>query len=196
MFQRSYMHWLLIGAFGFALVGCENLPGTRQQQATAVGGAAGAAAGAAVAGPEHRILGAILGGALGAGGGYVIAANTGALRDEDSEGAAQAAQRAEQNPASAEDARRADTADLNNDGFVTLDEVLAMDEAGLSEREMIRRMEATDQVFELTQDQVDYLVEEGVSRNVVTEMNQINRDLVAQDRRQDVISQPRSYGSP
>lgn len=196
MLRRNIVHALIAGIAGVALVGCESMPGTRQEQATVAGGAAGAAVGAAVAGPEHRILGAIIGGALGAGGGYIIAANTGALRDEDRAGAARAAQQAQDNPATPEQAQAAATADINSDGFVTLDEVVAMSDAGFSEEEMIRRMEATDQIFELTPDQEDYLVQQGVDATVVHDMGEINRDLLAETQRQDVISQPRTYGAP
>src|SRR5437879_13796221 len=57
-------------------VGCEQLPGTHQQQGAAIGGVGGAAVGAAVGGEHHRLLGALLGGALGAGGGYLIGASS------------------------------------------------------------------------------------------------------------------------
>jgi hypothetical protein len=198
MLRKNSLYLLLAGMLSMALVGCESMPGTRQQQATVIGGAAGAAAGAAVGGSDHRVLGAIIGGVLGAGGGYVLAANTGVLRDDDRRAAAQAAERAQANPATAEAARAAATADINNDGFVTMDEVVAMSDAGLNDGEMIRRMEATQQVFDLTIEQEQHLVQQGVSRNVVNQMSDINRDLLAEEtRRQDVISQePRVYGAP
>jgi hypothetical protein len=42
-------------------------------------------------------------------------------------------QRAESKPATVADVEKARTADLNNDGFVTLDEVVAMERANLSD---------------------------------------------------------------
>jgi len=188
--KRLLATGLLSGTLAFAWTGCETMPGTREQQGAAIGGTAGAVAGAAVGGPEHRVLGAIIGGALGAGGGYVIAANTGNI--DDRRAAEQAAEQAQQNPATPEEALEATTADINGDGFVTMDEIVAMSDAGLSDQEMLRRMEATDQVFELTPEQQDHLVEQGVSALVVNEMNQINRDLLygARDQRQDVLSRP------
>lgn len=169
-------HFAQIGSvsvLAVCLVACENLPGGRKEQGAAIGGVTGAAVGAVLGGEEHRALGAILGGALGAAGGYVIAANTGQNKEE----AVAAAKRAQENPATPQDAISATTADLNNDGFVTLDEVVAMDKANLSDEEMLSRMRATDQVFELTNEQKQYLLDRGVSRNVVDQMNEINRTL-------------------
>ena len=50
------------------LSGCENLPGTPKEQGAVIGGASGAAAGALIA-KNHRLLGGLIGGAVGAGGG-------------------------------------------------------------------------------------------------------------------------------
>ncbi len=155
------------------LAGCQNLPGTRNEQGTIIGGAAGAAAGAAVT--KHHLLGALIGGALGAGGGYVIAANTGKIKSEDQAGAAQATRKAQENPATPQDAKKAMTADLNNDGFVTLDEVVALKQAGYSDQDMISRLKATDQVFELNPEQEKYLTDRGVDQTVITQMEQMNR---------------------
>jgi len=157
------------------LAGCESLPGNKKEQGAVIGGVGGAAAGAVVGGERHRLLGALLGGALGAGGGYLIGAqmskNDAQHRDE----AVQASRRAEQTPARAEDVRNAATADLNNDGFVTLDEVVAMRQAGLSDDEMIRRLRATGQIFELTAQQEDYLRNHNVDDRVVVAMRNMNQ---------------------
>jgi hypothetical protein len=118
---------------------------------------------------------------LGAGGGYLIGANkdkiTGKDNDKSKEEAIKASERAERNPAKAEDVDRAKTADLNDDGFVTLDEVVAMRQANLSDREMVDRLERTDQVFELTDYQEDYLRTRGVSDTVIREMRNMNQDF-------------------
>ncbi|HEX2238543.1 MAG TPA: hypothetical protein VHJ19_09450, partial [Gammaproteobacteria bacterium] len=68
------------------------------------------------------------------------------------------------------------TADLNGDGFVTTDEVVAMGKAGLSNQEMIDRLQATGQVFALNAKQKNDLTEAGVSPEVVAAMDNINRD--------------------
>ncbi len=192
MLKIKLLKTLVLMPFMLALVACQNLPGERKTQGAVIGGAAGAAAGAAVA-KNNRLLGALIGGALGAGGGYVIAAKTDKISTNDRESATRATRKSQENPATAADARSAISADLNLDGFVTLDEVVAMKEAGFSDQKMLDRLNATDQVFELTQEQKDYLAQRGVSRDVVNSMAQINqgeRDKL--NKRTDVISGPTS----
>jgi len=167
--------------------GCKELPGTPKQQGTAIGGASGAAAGAVIAGSEHRLLGALLGGAIGAAGGYLIGANSDSISGNDSKGARDAVTRAQTNPATAEQARNAATADINGDGFVTMDEVVAMKQAGLPDQVMIDKLRATGQVFELTPQQQQYLANNGVSQSVINEMPQLNREA-----RDKVLSQKSS----
>ncbi|HOP98988.1 MAG TPA: glycine zipper 2TM domain-containing protein [Verrucomicrobiota bacterium] len=189
---RSY-RWLALGAGTLLLVstGCENLPGSDEQQGAVIGGVGGAVAGAAIGGEEHRVLGALLGGALGAGGGYIIGANADRITGRDTQGAQRASQTAQTQPATPQQARNASTADVNQDGFVTLDEVVALDQAGLSDQQIIDRVAATGQVFELTDEQERHLMDQGVSRQVVTQMRDLNRatrERLLQE--QDVISQP------
>jgi hypothetical protein len=120
-----------------SISGCSQLPGNKQQQGAVIGGASGAAIGAAIT--KNRALGAIIGGAVGAAGGYVIGANSDKILGKDKAGAEEAVRKSESTPATREDALKAATADVNSDGFVTLDEVVAMKEAGLSDEEMINR---------------------------------------------------------
>src|SRR5205814_908677 len=68
-----------------------------------------------------------------------------------------ASDRDRDNPPSAAEARTARTADLNGDGYVTLNEVVALRKADLSDSEMIRRLEDTGQVFYLSGEQENYL---------------------------------------
>ena len=174
-------------------IGCENLPGTPKTQGAAIGGVGGAAAGAAVAGEHHRLLGAVLGGAIGAGGGYVVGANSDRLQQRDTAGAQRAVQNAQTQPATAQQAVNASTADLNGDGFVTLDEVIAMKQAGLSDQVMIDRLRATGQIFELTPEQQNQLRQAGVSDNVVRQMTDLNRDVrerLTGPQNNSIISQP------
>ncbi len=174
------------------VVGCEQLPGTSGQQGAVIGGAGGAAAGAVVAGSGHRWLGALLGGAIGAGGGYLIGANVNKITGKDTEGAQKANQQAQQNPVTPEQARTATTADINGDGFVTMDEIVAMKQAGLSDQQMIQRMQATGQVFELTQQQQQYLLSHGVDQSVVNQIPEINRAAkqTLENQNPNVGSQP------
>ena len=180
MLKRKPFEISLVTILLVVAVGCEQLPGTKSQQGAVVGGAGGAAAGAVIGGSEHRVLGALIGGALGATGGYLIGAQTEKVKSNDRNGAIEANQRAETQPATPEQARAATTADLNKDGFVTLDEVVAMQKAALSDQEILSRLRATDQIFELTAEQERYLLDRGVSRTVVNQMRNINRE--ARDR--------------
>jgi len=177
MFKRRLLGLTLIGSLALApLSGCESLPGDKKTQGAVIGGAGGAAAGAAI-GKNNRLLGALIGGVVGAGGGYLIGTQLEKADPKKRDEAIEANRKAETTPARAEDVDRAKTADLNTDGYVTLDEVVAMKRAGLSEREMLDRLRATRQVFELTTQQEQYLMDQGVSRTVVTQMRDVNQDV-------------------
>jgi len=185
--------WISLAAILAVQTGCRQLPGTDAQQGAVIGGAGGAAAGAAIGGKDNRLLGAVVGGAVGAGGGYLIGANKDRIMGRDQTAAQQAVQDAQSSPATVQQARNAPTADLNGDGFVTLDEVVAMRSAGFSDQQMLDRMRATNQIFELTASQRQYLRDSGVSDTVVSQMTEINRDVRDQIRRGEasaVISQP------
>ena len=192
MLKSTFIKWFATIPVIALFTACSEMPGNREQQGAVIGGAAGAAVGAGVA-KEHRVLGAILGGALGAAGGYVIAAKTDKINSNDTEAAAQAARKAQENPATAADAKKAMTADLNMDGFVTLDEVVALKQAGFTEQQMIQKLTATDQVFELTADQEKYLTDRGFSSALVKKIEQVNAHKAAAiptSTRGDVIGQP------
>ena len=173
---------VLSASIGLApLAGCESLPGGEKEQGAVIGGVGGAAAGAAIGGKDHRLGGAVIGGILGAGGGYLIGTK---MEDKDKDGDASkkreeaqaAAEKAKADPATAEDVKSTNTADLNDDGFVTLDEVAALEKAGLSDKEQIRRLERTQQYFELTSEQQDYLRQQGVSDEVIVAMRDMKPD--------------------
>lgn len=172
---KKYCTVGLAGALMLAATGCENLPGDEKAQGATIGGVTGAAVGAAVGG-ENRLLGALLGGAIGAGGGYLIGANWDKIRGKDSEGAQAASREAQAEPATVQDAQSATTADLDSDGFVTMDEVVAMERAGFSDDKIIERLRATGQVFELTAEQQSYLRARGVSDNVITQLATLNQN--------------------
>jgi len=158
------------------VTGCQQLPGSPGAQWAAIGGVGGAATGAVVAGEHHRLLGALVGGALGAGGGYLIGANKDRITGHDTTGAEAAVRRAQQHPATPQDALNASTADLNRDGFVTMDEVAAMKQAGFSDQQILDRMRATGRVLELTPQQQAYLRDNGVDQFVIDQIPQLNRD--------------------
>ena len=177
MKHMNRMKLVATAALGLTLsAGCANLPGTDEEQGVVIGGVTGAAAGAAVAGSGHRTLGALLGGIIGAGSGYMIAARRDRLAgDEADQMAAQAAiQRAQNDPATVADVGTSGTADLNKDGFVTADEVIALSDAGLHPDEIIVRLRETGQVFELTAAERSHLLANGVPRDVVERMSTLN----------------------
>lgn len=179
------------------IAGCEQLPGDRGTQGAVIGGVGGGAAGAVIAGEDNRLVGALIGAALGAGGGYLVGAEMekADADEEDQAAARESVREARENPATVAEVRQAQTADLNNDGFVTMDEVIAMARAGLTDEEMIQRLEATDYIFELTPQQQQYLIDNGVSRDVVDAMLTVNREereriLGTLEEEEEVIGQP------
>jgi len=178
MLNNKSIVTLLVASLALApLAGCENLPGNKKEQGAVIGGVGGAVAGGALA-KNNRLLGALIGGALGAGGGYLIGSSLDKSDpSKNREDAVRADRRARDNPATAADARNARTADINGDGYVTMDEVVAMSKAGLSDDEMITRLERTGQFFELTTEQERYLENHGVSHRVVLAMRDINSDV-------------------
>jgi hypothetical protein len=175
------------------LSGCESLPGDRESQGAVIGGASGAVLGAVIA-KENRLIGALIGGALGAGAGWLIGAKTDWFEGDDDDAereARQAVEKSERDPASAEDARNARTADINDDGFVTLDEVIALEDADFTDAQIIDRLEATNQVFDLNTSQEQVLRNGGVSNAVIRALRTINqkeRDRVLATKNDDVIS--------
>ena len=173
-----------IALVGVLLAGCENLPGNKPTQGAVIGGATGAAAGAVIGGDKNRAAGAVIGGVLGAAGGYVIGANSDKILGRDKDDADSVGRRAQTAPVSVEQARTARTADINTDGYVTLDEVVAMKNAGLSDREMLSRLEATGQIFDLSSESQRYLRDQGVSETVIQDMQNLN-----QARRQQLMRQ-------
>jgi len=161
---------LLIGTVcaGLTFSGCSSAPGTASQQGAVVGGATGAAVGAGVA-KNNRALGAIIGGAAGAAGGYVIGKKTGHIDDKDNNNTSSTTTA----PGGA--VVTGETADLNHDGFVTLDEIVKLDKEGVSDDEMIRRIQATGLTFDLNDEQRKYLSDHGVSSSVIERLPTVNR---------------------
>jgi len=178
MRMKSMIVTALTGSMALGpVVGCSNLPGNEKEQGAVIGGAGGALAGAALAGKDDRLIGALIGGALGAGGGYLIGMKVGDKNDADKkkEEAIKASHQAEANPATATQAKNAATADINDDGFVTLDEVVALEQAGLKDKDIIKKLQRTQQVFELTDQQEQYLRDHNVTDTVIMAMRDMNR---------------------
>jgi hypothetical protein len=175
--KTASLHFTLaLIAASMSLASCEGLPGEKKHQGAVIGGASGAAAGAIIAGEDNRLLGAVIGTALGAGAGYVVGNEISEKDRRDAQEAA--AQKEKTSTFTVEDVRRATTADIDGDGNVTMAELVAMQRASLGDPEIIRRLEATDVVFDLTDQQKQTLREEGVSNAVVDRLATINRDPV------------------
>jgi MFS family permease len=154
-----------------AMTGCEALPGRPREQGAVAGAVVGGIIGGLAAGTPW--VGTLVGAGIGLVGGWII----GFVVEEwfGWHGApARAAIEAPMVPATPEQALAAQTADINGDGVVSLDELLAMHQAGLTEGEIIRRLEATDCIFELTQGQQDFLLSHGVSPRIVRTLPELN----------------------
>ncbi len=125
---------------------------------------------------SQRLIRNLVGGELGASGGYLIGAKPELLdldspdRAKNRQAAVKCSKLAEQSPAKPETVDKAQTADLNADGFVTLDEVIAMRRANLSDHEMLDRLRAAREVYDLSEYQEDYLRTRGVSDVVLHAM--------------------------
>jgi hypothetical protein len=161
--------------------GCESLPAGQGMTFSGIGGRLAAAG--MTAGDAPRPVSLLIGGSLGFGGGYLVGVSPDKL-DEPSrpahrEAALRANDRAERSPADAEDVAGAATADVNADGFVTVDEIVAMEGAALSDDEEIARLRATGHLFELSPQQERYLEDRGVSLGVVKEIRRMNGDPAA-----------------
>jgi hypothetical protein len=128
----------------------------------------------------------VLGGLTGAGGAYLIGANWDMVKNRDSVSSDRAVEKARSSPALPQEARTVSTADINNDGFITVDEVAAMQKAGFSDDEMIHRLELTGQVFDISQQTESTLRGQGVSRRVIDSMKSMNRTPPGHE----VLSQP------
>src|SRR5690348_2745233 len=116
MLRHKAITGVLISTFALApLTGCENLPGNQKEQGAAIGGVGGAVAGAAI-GKHNRVLGALIGGALGAGGGYLVGANWDKINGKKKDDADKSVDNAQKHPATVEDVKNSQTADLNDDG--------------------------------------------------------------------------------
>jgi len=76
-------------------------------------------------------------------------------------------------------AAAADTADLNKDGFVTTAEVVALKGAGLSDEEVLERLEKTGYIFELTPELESLLWANGMDRSQIELIPFLNEEARA-----------------
>lgn len=105
--------------------------------------------------------------AVGPGSGWIIGARQDLIQANRVDLATKANEAAEQHPATSADVNKSDTADLNNDGFLTLDEVLALKRAGLDSRQIIQRISRTPQQFSISARQQQYLLDRGINQPLI-----------------------------
>ncbi|MDB5353636.1 MAG: hypothetical protein JWN24_89 [Phycisphaerales bacterium] len=125
---------------------------------------------------RRKVFAELTGGELGEGGGYLIGVPPDKASGVKSADAINASRSAEQSPARPEDVRKSTTADLNGDGFVTLDEVVAMKRAGLRDDEIIARLRNANELYRVTPEQERYLTDRGISGAVVQALEQMNHE--------------------
>jgi hypothetical protein len=178
MNHRSLISTALLTALASVLtVGCAHQSGHAKHPGTQPGDADVATAGASLPRNDHPIA-SLLGGSLGAGGGFLMGVSRDTIEQDRARARAdamKASQRAEKSPAKPEQVDKAKTADLNDDGFVTIDEVVAMRQANLNDQQMLQRLQQTGEIFELTEYQQDYLRTRGVSDNVIGQIPTLNQ---------------------
>jgi hypothetical protein len=127
-------------------------------------------AAAVPAGSQQTALSSMAAQVGGPGGGWIIAATPEHISQHSVGSAQQANRQAEQQPAGQADVERSDSCDLNGDGFVTMDEMLALKRAGLTTEQLIGRVHHTHQIFSLTDRQQQYLRDRGISQDVINAM--------------------------
>lgn len=105
--------------------------------------------------------------AVGPGGGWIIGARQELIQGNRIDLATKANKSAEQRPATAADVSKSNSADLNNDGFVTLDEIMALKRAGLDSRQIMQRISRTQQQFSINARQQQYLLDRGIDQPLI-----------------------------
>lgn len=104
----------------------------------------------------------------------LIAAAPERIRARDKIGAERVVEAASSFPAQASQVTPGSTADLNQDGFITGDELVALKQAGLTEAQIVQRIEATGQVFDLRPEDRAWLWSNGMEANLVDALEGLN----------------------
>lgn len=178
----------LSALLALTLAGCANLPYSPKTEAAVAGAAAGAAASALLTDDEGG-MGTIVGALAGAGLGYVLASETDWFTNNQSQEShhhhsssshkrasfLEHLATARVQPATVASVYTDNDADLNGDGLVTMDEIVAMAHSDLSEDQVIARLKATEQVFFVSASQRQRLMSYGVSRDVVAQLEALDQ---------------------
>ena len=100
-------------------------------------------------------------------GGFIVGAVGTASHADAFDRARHANDQAEQHPAQVAEVFAHVIADLNGDGFITVDEITAMKRAGLTEQQLLDRLRQSKAVFSATPRQQLYLRDRGIPESVV-----------------------------
>ncbi len=156
---RRALNGVLVAALTIHVAGCANLISTNGPHGPMQGWDAANAASRPSRGDIRDLF---------EGEPWLIGAAPDKIAAHDHNAAHAACERSARTPAEIEDVRRSDAADLNSDGFISVDEVVALRKAGLGSEEIIDRLHRSGQVFYLPERQEYYLVDRGVSPAVIS----------------------------
>jgi outer membrane lipoprotein SlyB len=144
-------HWIVLGGLALVLSSCESKTG----QGAIVGGALGALGGGLIAG---NATGAVIGGAIGATAGALVGS---ALDEQDKKTMQQNAPQTLQK--------------IESGQQLSIYDVEAMSKNGLSDNVIIGQIQSTHSVFHLSSEQIIELKNAGVSEAVIEYMIQTGR---------------------
>lgn len=141
---------LTVLVFGLAVLGCETNK-TRVAEGAGIGGAVGALAGGIIGHQSGSgVGGALIGGAVGAGAGALI----GAQIDKPGTKAAQDTQVTQNTPLAQ----------------LTMQQIVDLTKGGATGDDIIAKIKATNSKYSLTQDDINFLRNQGVSQRVIEAM--------------------------
>ena len=88
----------------------------------------------------------------------------------------------------------ATSVDLDGDGVISLEEILALGRSGLNDAEALERLERTGRTFDLSTSQEQYLRERGVSDEMIARLRTLNRPAAME--RRDMAAAPVDKARP
>lgn len=142
---------ILAAAIIFLNTGCQNTK-SRAVEGAVIGGVVGATAGGIIGHQSHH-------GGEGAGIGAAAGALTGALIGSQIEKGGQSTQGTQTSPAV-------------NPNQMTIQQIVDLTNQGINEAVIIDKIRMTNSKFILSQDDINYLQQQGVSQNVINAMQQ------------------------
>lgn len=170
--------WIITALMLLPACGCTGMNNTQQGGLT--GGLLGAGIGALAGGPRHAAAGALIGGGVGA----IAGAGIGADRDRWEERKRDQAAHAVA-VANAQAARQMSVA-----------EIIQMSQQRTADDVIIRQIESTGSVFQLTSNDILNLQNHNVSSRVILAMQTPRRATVVVPQRPVVVYEPRPYYMP